>query len=103
MINELALDASPRLLDLIFQRGDFAPENAKGMPPDGKAPRPARLPQDVGDQAVRRYAQAALDRARSDVASCPQGSRGHMRLQHAARGLQRGHPSDRQERSSSRP
>ncbi|WP_170937394.1 MULTISPECIES: bifunctional DNA primase/polymerase [Rhodomicrobium] len=78
--------ATPRLLDLVFQRGDFAPEKRRGG--DAAPSTPAR-PISVdspGDKAVRRYAQAALDRARSDVARCPKGSRGHE-LNAAAYGM----------------
>jgi hypothetical protein len=71
-------EAPPRLLDLIFQRGDFALRSAKRTPPDGKAAQPARLSRDAGDLAVRKYAQAALDRARNDIATCPPGGRNNM-------------------------
>jgi hypothetical protein len=75
-------EAPARLLDLIFQRGDFAPEKARSAPP--ARPLPSRL--GAGDVNVRRYAQAALDRASNDVATCAAGSRGHT-LNAAAYGM----------------
>jgi hypothetical protein len=75
-MRQLFPEAPARLLDLIFQRGDFSLEKANAAA-SGSAPRPARLPANAGDQAVRRYARAALDRARDDVAKAVAGTRGH--------------------------
>ncbi len=75
-------EAPSRLLDLIFQRGEFAhPSAAKAAPPARRSPAtpggaaPAHLSQDAGDQAVRKYAQAALDKRKTDIAGAPPGSR----------------------------
>jgi len=68
-------EAPARLLDLIFQRGDFALPNAKANSPGGSRPAPVFLSQDAGDQAVRKYAEGALGRKKNDLASCPPGSR----------------------------
>ena len=75
-----------RLLDLVFQRGDFARAQAKTEKTEPSRPVRSISTDSAGDKAVRRYAQGALDRARSDVASCPQGQRGHT-LNAAAYGL----------------
>ena len=68
-------EAPARLLDLIFQRGEFDFRKAKVTPSAGKGAASARLSQDAGDQAVRKYAQGALDRARDDIADAQPGSR----------------------------
>jgi hypothetical protein len=72
-------EAPARLLDLIFQRGDFGIQPAKrAAAAAGPVSKPARLPQDAGDVAVRRYAQAALDRVRNDISTCLPGGRNNM-------------------------
>lgn len=70
-------EAPSRLLDLMFQRGDFGLRKAKRTPQAGTVSPPARLPQDAGDVAVRKYALGALDRVRNDIATSPPGSRNH--------------------------
>ena len=69
-----------RLLDAILRRGEFAPGGAAPRPqPGGIAARAAGPVGRTGgeDEAVRRYARAVLDRARSDMAGTGQGQRGH--------------------------
>jgi hypothetical protein len=71
--------APSRLLDLVYQRGDFGLKSAKRQPAGSQPAQPSRLStQDAGDLAVRRYAQAALDRARNDIATCAPGGRNNM-------------------------
>jgi putative DNA primase/helicase len=60
------------LLDLIFQRGAFARGKSGGA-----APRPSITGETASARAARRYAQGALDRARTKVADCAPGKRGH--------------------------
>ena len=79
-------DAPARLLDLVFQRGDFARHPAPAEP-DGD--RPAMRPiasEEPGDRAVRQYARAALDRAARDVSGAVKGTRGFT-LNAAAYGM----------------
>ena len=84
------LPAAPaRLLDLVYQRGDFAREARQNAPagPHQRPPRHARvIGDDPGERAVRAYVRAALDRAAGDVASAVKGTRGHT-LNAAAYGM----------------
>lgn len=72
-----------KLLDLVYQRGDFAPaaKAADGGAGGAYVPSDRRgtisASRDAGDKAVRKYALAALDRARADMASTAKGARGH--------------------------
>ena len=68
-------EAPARLLDLIFQRGDFDFRGARATSSAGKGAASARLSQHAGDRAVRKYAQGALDRARDDIAGAQPGER----------------------------
>jgi len=86
--DELEFPAPPaRLLDLVFQRGEFA-RQPKGAGDGTEAPRQARPvdPANAGEVAIRKYALAALDRAKGDVATARQGNRGHT-LNAAAYGV----------------
>jgi putative DNA primase/helicase len=63
-------DPPAKLLDAaIKQPESVAPTNVVSMP--------QRDLQDPGEKAVRRYAQTALDNARSEMASTTKGGRGH--------------------------
>lgn len=77
-----AAEAPPLLLDLIYQRGPFArhaPSAGAGTYGAGFSgrvpPKPANQ-NDAGDDAVRRYVQAALTNAASEVRAAAQGTRG---------------------------
>lgn len=73
----------PRLLDLVYQRGDFARAAAARSPaPAGQAApstdmQPVRRTGDPGDRQALAYARAVLDRAAQDVAQAAKGTRGH--------------------------
>jgi hypothetical protein len=69
--------ASARLLDLIYQRGDFARGRPQHSVPYGRHPDYSAADDDNGDKAVRRYALAAIRRAGTEMAQCPAGQRGH--------------------------
>jgi putative DNA primase/helicase len=84
-----------RLLDLVFQRGEFDRETRPSGDADhfrgptkmiGLASVGAPRGDDPGDRAVRAYARAALDRAARDVAGAARGTRGHT-LNAAAYGI----------------
>ncbi|PZQ18938.1 MAG: hypothetical protein DI565_00600 [Ancylobacter novellus] len=83
--------APPRLLDLIFKRGEFARDAGagdaadRGLEPGNLAQVRARL-DDPGEKRVRAYAVSALDRAVADVAGAVKGTRGHT-LNAAAYGV----------------
>lgn len=78
-----------RLIDLVYKRGEFSAEARKAaaapagdktvvpFPGDDRRGAWRVHSTDPGDQAVRRYARAALDRARNDVANAGQGARNH--------------------------
>jgi len=74
------------LLDLVYQRGAFArgraAAEASGDADAGEAEEPSAPARvvagdDPAERAVRRYALAALDRARADVCGARPGTRGH--------------------------
>jgi hypothetical protein len=80
-IIDLTPEASPRLLDLVLGRGDFDPRKrpaASKPAASSQTNRPGRWPGEAaGDLDCRKYALAALERARSDMARCKPGGRGH--------------------------
>lgn len=64
--------APPALVDAVLRRGRFAPAAAPRSAPSS---RPASPAGDAEEEAVRRYALAALDHAVRDVVGAPAGQR----------------------------
>lgn len=78
-VETLPFPAAPaRLLDLVYQRGDFARGRTSAPEPrPGSGARSFADRTDPVERDVRRYAQAALDNARMEVARASRGTRGH--------------------------
>lgn len=82
---EVPFDGEPaappaQLVDLITKR--TSPAAAQGSEPSQPAGS-VKYSEDPGDQAVRRYARAALDRAAAEMAGTPKGGRGTALNAHA--------------------